>query len=143
MKFDALIVGAGPVGLTMACELARYGLTVKIIDKNDQRTDKSKAIVIWPRTLELIDRMGRSESAKRYSDRFVRAGLKIESASMRTQTEVNCRRVCSKSMPHLSIPMCVHHFMQGIWLVRPDGYVTLSAKANNWEAVISHLRRLS
>ena len=40
-----LIVGAGPVGLTMACELARYGIGVRIIDKAAQRTDKCLELV--------------------------------------------------------------------------------------------------
>ena len=58
MKPQALVVGAGPVGLTMAAELARYGVGVRIVDKAAARTDKSKAIVVWSRTLRLIDRMG-------------------------------------------------------------------------------------
>ena len=53
-----LIVGAGPVGLTMAAELARYGVAVRIIDRAPLPTQTSKALVIWSRTLELIDRMG-------------------------------------------------------------------------------------
>src|SRR3984885_1539479 len=73
MKTDVLIVGAGPVGMTMACELARYGLSVRIVDKNSQRTDKSKAIVVWARTLEVLDRVGAGAA-----DRFVQAGLKAE-----------------------------------------------------------------
>ncbi len=73
MKADVLIAGAGPVGLTMACELARYGVSVRIVDKNVQRTDKSKAIVVWSRTLELLNRMGQG-----VVDRFVQAGLKAE-----------------------------------------------------------------
>ena len=40
-----LIIGAGPVGMTMASELARYGVTLRVIDKASQRTDKSKALV--------------------------------------------------------------------------------------------------
>ena len=55
---DVLVVGAGPVGLTMACELARYGVRVRIVEKAAARSDRSKALVIWSRTLELIDRMG-------------------------------------------------------------------------------------
>ena len=58
MAKPVLIVGAGPVGLTMAAELARYQVPVRIIDKVDAPTDKSKALVIWPRTLELLDRAG-------------------------------------------------------------------------------------
>ena len=57
MKKQVLIVGAGPVGLTMAAELARYGVSVRIVDEAAQRTDKSKAIVLWSRTLELLDRV--------------------------------------------------------------------------------------
>src|ERR1700759_697610 len=55
MKPQVLIVGAGPVGLTLAAELARYGVRVRIVDKAAQRTDKSKALVLWSRSLELRD----------------------------------------------------------------------------------------
>jgi 2-polyprenyl-6-methoxyphenol hydroxylase-like FAD-dependent oxidoreductase len=50
-----LVVGAGPVGLMMAMALQRRGVDVRIIDKAAARTDKSKALVLWPRTLELLD----------------------------------------------------------------------------------------
>jgi 2-polyprenyl-6-methoxyphenol hydroxylase-like FAD-dependent oxidoreductase len=56
MKNQVLIVGAGPVGMTAASELARYGVSVRIVDKAPHRTDKSKALVLWSRTLELLDR---------------------------------------------------------------------------------------
>ena len=75
MKPQALIVGAGPVGLTMAAELARYGVAVRIVDKAAERTDKSKALVLWSRTLELIDRMGCGAS-------FVDAGLKVTATNI-------------------------------------------------------------
>ncbi|HEY5206170.1 MAG TPA: FAD-dependent monooxygenase [Roseiarcus sp.] len=56
MSTSVLIVGAGPVGLTLACELTRYKIPARIVDKAAQRTDKSKALVLWSRTLELLDR---------------------------------------------------------------------------------------
>jgi 2-polyprenyl-6-methoxyphenol hydroxylase-like FAD-dependent oxidoreductase len=58
MPDTVLVIGAGPVGLTMAAELARYGVPVRIIDKNAARTDKSKALVVWSRTLELLEQAG-------------------------------------------------------------------------------------
>ncbi len=70
MAYDkpVLIVGAGPVGLTMAAELARLGVAVRIVDKDAARTDKSKALVLWSRTLELIEPWG-------CIDRFLAAGI--------------------------------------------------------------------
>jgi 2-polyprenyl-6-methoxyphenol hydroxylase-like FAD-dependent oxidoreductase len=73
MKTDVLIAGAGFVGLTMASEPACYGLSVRVINKNTERTDKSKALVLWPRTLELMDRMGTG-----CTQRFIEAGRKIQ-----------------------------------------------------------------
>ena len=55
MDEPVLIVGAGPVGLTLALALRRQGVALRIVDKAAARTDKSKALVIWPRTLELLD----------------------------------------------------------------------------------------
>jgi 2-polyprenyl-6-methoxyphenol hydroxylase-like FAD-dependent oxidoreductase len=66
---DVLIIGAGPVGLTAAVELTRYGVRVRIVDSNAARSDKSKALVVWPRTLEHLDRAG-------LADAFVAAGRK-------------------------------------------------------------------
>jgi 2-polyprenyl-6-methoxyphenol hydroxylase-like FAD-dependent oxidoreductase len=58
MKDQVLIAGAGPVGLTMALELARYGVPVRIIDKVPEAAHTSRAVAVWPRTLELLDRSG-------------------------------------------------------------------------------------
>ncbi len=55
---DVLIVGAGPTGLTLACELLRHGITPRIVDKAMAPSDKSKAFAIHPRTLELLENMG-------------------------------------------------------------------------------------
>ena len=82
MTTQVLVSGAGPVGLTAACELVRYGLPTRIIDKNEQRTDKSKALVIWPRTLELIDRI-----APGFAERFIATGLKTTEATIRAGKE--------------------------------------------------------
>jgi 2-polyprenyl-6-methoxyphenol hydroxylase-like FAD-dependent oxidoreductase len=55
---DVLVVGAGPVGLTMACELARNGVNCRIIDKATAPATTSRALAIFPRTLEMFQIMG-------------------------------------------------------------------------------------
>ncbi len=60
MEFDTdvLVVGAGPTGLVMAAELIRHGVRCRIIDRAGAPSDKSKALVIQPRTLEIFEVMG-------------------------------------------------------------------------------------
>jgi len=55
---DVLIVGAGPTGLTLACELLRRGVGCRVIDKASAPATTSRALGLQPRTLELFDTMG-------------------------------------------------------------------------------------
>ena len=79
-----LISGAGPVGLTLANELVRQGIAVRIIDKAAQRTDRSKALVLWSRSLELFDDAG-------YATDFISAGMQAHGARISTGREVVAR----------------------------------------------------
>src|SRR5579871_6230277 len=54
---DALIVGAGPTGLTLACDLMKRGLNVRVIEKLTQPTDQSRALALQSRTLEVFEKM--------------------------------------------------------------------------------------
>ncbi|WP_328943737.1 FAD-dependent monooxygenase [Streptomyces sp. NBC_00250] len=56
-----LVVGAGPVGLVVACELLQQGIPVRVVDAGRGHTAHSRANVIWPRNLELLDRIGVTE----------------------------------------------------------------------------------
>jgi 2-polyprenyl-6-methoxyphenol hydroxylase-like FAD-dependent oxidoreductase len=55
---DVLVVGAGPVGSSLAIDLTRRGLTVRIIDKAEHAFDGSRAKGIQPRTLEVLEDLG-------------------------------------------------------------------------------------
>ncbi|UZR98516.1 FAD-dependent oxidoreductase [Chondrinema litorale] len=57
-KTDVLIVGAGPTGTTLAIDLARRGLSVRIIEKNKTSFPGSRAKGIQPRTLEVFYDLG-------------------------------------------------------------------------------------
>ena len=57
-----LVVGAGPVGLVLATELLAQGVPVRLIDHSAAGpVQHSRASVVWPRSLELLGRIGASE----------------------------------------------------------------------------------
>ncbi|MFC6155656.1 FAD-dependent monooxygenase [Kribbella jiaozuonensis] len=58
MKIEVLIVGAGPVGLVAACELARRGIAVRVVDAADGSSSASRAKGLQPRSLEVLDDLG-------------------------------------------------------------------------------------
>lgn len=58
MQTDVLIIGAGPTGLSLACQLIRYGIDFIIIDKKENTTPYSKAIGVQARTLEIYEQIG-------------------------------------------------------------------------------------
>jgi 2-polyprenyl-6-methoxyphenol hydroxylase-like FAD-dependent oxidoreductase len=55
---DVLVVGAGPVGLFLANECARRGLRSRLIEARSAQSEHSKALAIFPRTLEIFDMAG-------------------------------------------------------------------------------------
>jgi 2-polyprenyl-6-methoxyphenol hydroxylase-like FAD-dependent oxidoreductase len=55
---DVLIAGAGPTGLTLACELARHGIRPRIVDERAAPSQKSRAFGVHARTMELFETMG-------------------------------------------------------------------------------------
>src|ERR1044071_3963065 len=60
---DVIIIGAGPTGLSLACQLIRYGISFVVVEKNDTITRFSKAIGVQARTLEIYDQIGLAEPA--------------------------------------------------------------------------------
>jgi len=58
MSDVVLIAGAGPVGLVMAAELRRFGVPVRVVEKEVQSPVHSRALLLWTRTLELLERSG-------------------------------------------------------------------------------------
>lgn len=61
MSETCLIVGAGPVGLTLACLLSKYEVPYRIIDLNEQPVIATKAAGLWARTLEALHHLGLAE----------------------------------------------------------------------------------
>lgn len=55
---EVIIVGAGPTGLTLACDLARRGVRFRIFDKAEQAFNGSRAKGVQPRSQEVFDDLG-------------------------------------------------------------------------------------
>ncbi|WFR83472.1 FAD-dependent monooxygenase [Arthrobacter sp. Y-9] len=57
-EVDVVVVGAGPVGLYLAIDLAMRGVSVQLLDKARRPLRHSRASVLWPRQLELMQAIG-------------------------------------------------------------------------------------
>src|SRR5215216_6014996 len=60
---DVIIIGAGPTGLSLACQLIRYGIDFVVVEKNEGVTPFSKAIGVQASTLEIYDQIGLTQPA--------------------------------------------------------------------------------
>ncbi len=60
-----IVVGGGPVGLTVAIDLARHGTPVLLLDDDDKLSSGSRAICFAKRSLEVWDRLGCGEAITR------------------------------------------------------------------------------
>jgi 3-(3-hydroxy-phenyl)propionate hydroxylase len=57
-RHPVVIVGAGPVGLTLALDLAKKNIAVVVLDDDHKLSTGSRAICFAKRTLEIFDRLG-------------------------------------------------------------------------------------
>ena len=57
-RHPVVVVGAGPVGLALAIDIALQGVAVVVVDDDDRLSNGSRAICFAKRTLEIFDRLG-------------------------------------------------------------------------------------
>ena len=67
-RHATVVVGAGPVGLAAAIDLAQNNIPVVVLDENDKVSFGSRAICFAKRQLEILDRLG-------CGDRIVEKGV--------------------------------------------------------------------
>lgn len=58
LRHKVVIVGAGPIGLALAIDLAQYGVPSVVLDDNNVVSVGSRAICWSKRSLEILDRLG-------------------------------------------------------------------------------------
>jgi 2-polyprenyl-6-methoxyphenol hydroxylase-like FAD-dependent oxidoreductase len=94
-----LVVGAGPTGLTLACDLARRGVAVRIIDRAAEFPSGSRGKGLSPRSLEMFDDLG-------VVDRLINAGAthlphrKYQGAEVVAEADPEADRVVTPDIPY-------------------------------------------
>jgi 2-polyprenyl-6-methoxyphenol hydroxylase-like FAD-dependent oxidoreductase len=117
-----LVVGAGPVGLTTACQLARLGVPVRVVDALDRPTTESRAVAVHARSLEMFAALGilpRLEAR----GRRIRALEMLDGASGRTRMRMDLDGVPSR-----------HPYMLDI--AQPDTEAVLAERAAELGVVV-------
>lgn len=127
---DVLIVGGGPVGLSLAAMLSREGVSLRIIDMKDQPTVHSKAMGIQSRTIEIFEHLGIEEP-------FLTKAQKI----IGTNVYVGSNHVLSLTMDPKQLPESVHPY--GLMLPQAETEeVLISHLANKYQVFVERRKQL-
>lgn len=106
---DIIVVGAGPVGLTLACELRLAGVSVIVLERRAKPVQQSRALTIHGRTIEMLAQRG-------VADRFLARGMKLPTghfASLDTRLDFS---VIDTTFPYtLFIPQSVTEQLLEAW----------------------------
>ncbi|BCL16499.1 FAD-dependent oxidoreductase [Micromonospora sagamiensis] len=96
---DVLVVGAGPTGLTLACDLARRGVAVRVVDRAQEFPGGSRGKGLSPRSLEVFDDLG-------VIDRILASGIthlphrKYRGAEVIAEIDPEAGRVPTPDIPY-------------------------------------------
>jgi 2-polyprenyl-6-methoxyphenol hydroxylase-like FAD-dependent oxidoreductase len=74
---DVLVVGAGPTGLALAAQLAAFGGTVRVVDRRRVPGRASRALVVQPRTLEVLRPIAVTQALLDRGDQAARVQLHL------------------------------------------------------------------
>jgi 2-polyprenyl-6-methoxyphenol hydroxylase-like FAD-dependent oxidoreductase len=86
---DVIVVGAGPTGLMLACELAMRGVDVRLLDERRELPNITRAFGVHARTLELLDARG-------MADELVARGLPVRSVAPTPDTNIDLSELPSR-----------------------------------------------
>ncbi|MFL6229413.1 MAG: FAD-dependent monooxygenase [Pyrinomonadaceae bacterium] len=117
IKTDVAIIGAGPTGLSLACQLSRHGVDFVVAEKGESVTPYSKAIGVHARTLEIYEQIGLAHKA-------VERGAVAEKARLLVGSEVRGE-------------LDLAHIGEGL---SPYPYVLMLEQSKNEELLYEYLR---
>jgi 2-polyprenyl-6-methoxyphenol hydroxylase-like FAD-dependent oxidoreductase len=138
MEAPVLIVGAGPVGLTLALELTRRGITPRIIDRSPDPSPNSRALVVHCRTQELLDQAGLREVIA--SNAIEIRGMTLRRAGRRLATiPFDLGRYPALSLPQQETErlLAAELARRGVSVERGVELTSFTEHANGVEAIVN------
>jgi 2-polyprenyl-6-methoxyphenol hydroxylase-like FAD-dependent oxidoreductase len=98
---DILVVGAGPAGLALALQARDHGAAVRIVDRRPEAARPSRALIVHPRTLEVLRPLGVTQALLARADVAPAADLQLGSRLIRvTLADL---ALPDTAFPHLSL----------------------------------------
>lgn len=108
---DVMVVGGGPVGLVLACELRLAGLCVLVLERRLDRVAESRALTLHGRTLEMLGLRG-------VASRFLAQGRKIPKGHFAGLATTLDFSVCETDFPFtLFLPQSVTEQLLEEWAI--------------------------
>lgn len=92
-----VVVGAGPTGLMLACELALGGARARLLDERTDMPNITRAFAVHARTLELLDARG-------LADELIPRGLVVREVAPPGGTTLDLRELPSRFAMVLMVP---------------------------------------
>jgi 2-polyprenyl-6-methoxyphenol hydroxylase-like FAD-dependent oxidoreductase len=136
------------VGMSLAVELARYGIKIRIIDQESKESNNPRSVLLWSRTLELADRAGDISG-------LFNAGQKLTAANIIAEgkpighidfSEVNSTHPYVLALPQADLRQLLEAHLKnlGVPVERDTGLISLSQTGSEADhptgvqAVIGH-----
>jgi 2-polyprenyl-6-methoxyphenol hydroxylase-like FAD-dependent oxidoreductase len=128
--YDVIVVGGGPVGMWLAAELHRGGVRPAVLERRAERPPHSKALTIYPRTLEQFAMRGiadrwTSEGTPVPSSHFALLTNRLEFSFLDTRfpytlflPQRRTEELLAAHLDELGVPLLREHAVTGL---RQDG----------------------
>ena len=98
---DILVAGAGPAGLALALQAHDHGAVVRVIDRRPEAARPSRALILHPRTLEVLRPLGVTQALLARADTAPTADLRLGSRVVRVT--LAGLALPDTAFPHLSL----------------------------------------